>query len=276
MSALKKLTDREREILQLIGRHQLSSKEAAQRAGIGYRRVNEICESAIRKLGVANRREALRLILAEEGLTEANILVAETLDDEGEASPRTESGVDPLRVPDAKLGGPDRGVFKDAYLDAQRFRTPPTSSNPASSPHAARSPHDVANVGRPGNGLEGIGLTRERALGERFRDGALERGGVPAGDPYPWPHPGRDRPFGRADLLSWVRGRARYVDLNPSQRIGAVLLMAAVLVTFVGWVLTAALQTSNVIQTLMPPRIHSVHRPWINLEVQHETIHSRH
>lgn len=50
-----------------------------------------------------------------------------------------------------------------------------------------------------------------------------------------------------------------------------------VFVTVVGWILTTSLQTSNVIQALMPKTIDSVHRPWINLEMENdETIHSGH
>jgi hypothetical protein len=60
--------------------------------------------------------------------------------------------------------------------------------------------------------------------------------------------------------------------LSPSQRIGAVLLLTMLIGTFISWLLTAALQTSNVIQRLMPPKIDSVHRPWINLEAKHEAI----
>ncbi len=77
-------------------------------------------------------------------------------------------------------------------------------------------------------------------------------------------------------MLSWVRGGARYAELSPSQRIGAVLILALVFGTFVSWLLTASLQTSHVIQALMPPRLHGVHSPWINLESKHEAIPSRH
>lgn len=248
MSAVEKLTDREREILQLIGRYQLSSKEAAQRVGIGYRRVNEICESAIRKLGVANRREALRLVMSEEALLD----------------PRTESGVEPVRVPDEAEDGSALGVSKGVrqHAELSRPRSPAQSAPPG--PYAPRSPHDSNYVGGPGEGLGRIGFPGQRALGERFRDGAVEGVGLPAGGGHAGPYPRSDRAAGRPSLFSWVRGGTRYAELTPTQRIGAVILMAALFVMVVGWVLTSALQTSNAIQAMLPNRM-PVGTPWIHL-----------
>lgn len=249
MGAVEKLTDREREILQLIGRYQLSSKEAAQRAGIGYRRVNEICESAIRKLGVANRREALRLIMSEEAFED----------------PQTESGVEPVRVPDTAAVGSAADVFRGVRQHAELTRSRSPTQPAPSRPNAPRSPHDPFDVGGLGAGLGGHGFAGQRIVGEGLRHSALERVGLPPGDGHAEPHPRSNRAAGRPSLLSWVRGGTRYAELTATQRLGAVMLMAALFVMVVGWILTSALQTSNAIQAMMPARLHITGRPWIDL-----------
>lgn len=64
-SAIEGLSPRERECLALAGRH-LSSKEIARRLGLSPGTVDAHLVNAMRKLGVASRREAIRLMEMSE------------------------------------------------------------------------------------------------------------------------------------------------------------------------------------------------------------------
>lgn len=65
--AIERLTPRERECLRLVAEH-LHSKEIARRLRISQHTVDGHLNEARRRLGVASRRDAARLLVAWEGL----------------------------------------------------------------------------------------------------------------------------------------------------------------------------------------------------------------
>lgn len=114
------LTPRQREILQLIARERLSSKEVAPRVGIGWRRVDDICSEAARRMGVSSRREAVRIALEELGPGAPDDLVAA-----------------PSRAPDPSLERAETEGSEDKLVAVPYIpTTEPTAASPAQ--HAER------------------------------------------------------------------------------------------------------------------------------------------
>ena len=245
----------------------IGSKEAGLRAGISPGRINDICEAAQRKLGVANRREAIRLVMAEIA-----------------AEPPTKSGAESagLLLPDQ--GGSGDGVSGEA-LDvpihrpsegAASGRLPAAEEAPATTQHAARSFGYVAHLGRFGSSLDGDRIAGQYASGGGFCVGVVEGVHLPSRDAHPEANTRSHSPARRTGLLSWVRGGTRYADLTPPQRLGAMLLLMAAFAVLASLVLNFSLQINSTIQHAMPPTINSERPGWINLGDHHGTLTGRH
>ena len=251
MNRTDRLTPREKEVLTLIASH-LSSKEAARQAGISSKRVDKIVASAAQKMGVPDRRAAVR-VLIEEG---------------GEVPPGA-----PLPVP----GSPQMSDLEDVSEDdcpATAYAPAPAPEQDVSSAgqHAERRVSLGPDLGRPGTGADADRLPGEPASRAIVRDGALERQLLPAGEHLPSWEPrsiqgadGLDPPIG-AGLLPWIRGRARFSELSPLARVGAVLLLSAGIVAVVSWTLTGSLQATLALHGWLPAHWHVEGRPWILLE----------
>ena len=212
------LTPRQREILQLIASERLSSKEAAPRVGIGWRRVDDICSEAARRMGVASRREAVRIALEELGSDPPGDLVG------------APSGVPGPTLGEAETTGLEDNPVAVAY--------PPTAEPTAASPaqHAERRLPLGPDLGRPGTGAGRDRLYGEQALGGRFRDGALggefrPQGGraLSAGVAHPGEHSEGGDPARRPGVLSWIGGRARFSELSPLVQVWAIFVVAALI-----------------------------------------------
>ena len=52
-------------------------------------------------------------------------------------------------------------------------------------------------------------------------------------------------------MLSWIRGRARFSELSPLQRVGAVLVLSGLLGSVGGWVVFASLSAGHALQPLL-------------------------
>ena len=255
MGGIADLTEREREVLVIIGRDGLTSKEAAVRAGISHYRVNELCEAAVRKLGVANRKAAVRMILAQV--------------DEEIGAPPISSGAEPIGVFVPGEAARDRAVSGEAH-ELQPDPPPPLPEPGTPRLHARRS-------SSAGDGLEGLGadvaeagLASEQAPGPGPGDGDLDRIGQTPRDAHLPPDPGDDGHHRWASLHGWVTGGTPYADLTPPQRSGALLLLAAAIVVLTSWIVSFSLQINNSIQHAMPPRLHNVHAAWIAVEDDHQ------
>lgn len=66
MDRLARLTDKQRQCLRLVYAH-MSSKEIAQQLGLGPATVDQYVKTAIRTLGVSDRRAAARMLAEHEG-----------------------------------------------------------------------------------------------------------------------------------------------------------------------------------------------------------------
>jgi DNA-binding CsgD family transcriptional regulator len=262
---LERLTPREREILKLIGRQQLSSKEVAPRANISPKRVDEICATAARKLGVATRREAVRLVLGADSGYDLD-------------PPPDRPGENPrpglIGVPetfDSKALRPVYGRRGDA--DAATSSGDPWWGS--SDEHGARRTCPEPDLGRPGEGTGGDRLASEPPPGPRRGDGALEAERLSSGGAHPQLHPDRHRHARRPGLHSWVTGGTDFAELTPPQRLAAVFRLVAALGALIAWTLTAVLQTSNVLQHWWPKEGVFPHHAWIPIGVHYEEIRSR-
>lgn len=234
-----RLTAREREILQLIGRFHYSSKEAGLRAGITPKRVDELCASAVRKLDASDRRDAIRI-----------------LQDELAGTPGSNPAPGSSRAPSAPAPAQEAGVSEDipravAYAPSSDQHAPPPPE------HAERRRSERPDVGRPGDSVPGDRVAAQQGAGAGLHDGALEGSSIPAGADEPGEHPGGWRSAGRPGVLSWVTGRVRFSELTPPQRMVAVLLLTGLLGSCVGWAVANSMTVGRALQ----PWVRSLEAP---------------
>ncbi len=268
-SVVDRLTRRERAILEMIGQFQFTSKEVATREGVRPGTIDDICESAVRKLGVSSRREAARLVvLSRSDLAIAPIAAPDL--------PPNESGGESIGVEipppprdQARVSGgitPDEPNLSDGQHDEQAAE------------HVERPPASRPDLGRPGGGMDRDGSRIEQTPGEGLRHRSLERERRPTRDAQPPPHSGGYSLAGGVGLAAWARGTIPFEGLDRTRQLGAVLLLAAAIVTLAGWIINGSLQTSIALQGWVPSRAAHPHGlPWINIssERHYETLRSR-
>lgn len=117
LSPLDDLTDRQREVLELLSQHK-TSKEIARELGISHYTVDQHIESAAAKLGTGNRRELAlayrRLKLAPEGLGTEEFGMAKT-PNLTEPNGRADEVIDATRGPLPAMAKQDYRVVPEMF-----------------------------------------------------------------------------------------------------------------------------------------------------------------
>ncbi|NBB14552.1 hypothetical protein GVN21_04155 [Caulobacter sp. SLTY] len=224
---LATLTERERQILRLVGEH-LNSKEIGRELGIADHTVVNHLRKAREKVGVTSRYEAARLLRQAEGGMTRNV-----------------SGMTPVMAPpaaDRPSSAPQVGASDDTRKRSQRRLQPGPQPDPVDEerggPVRSLVPEQPANENAAaGVDLGAAGATaRQPGLepGHGFRDAGAGFGGsqavpvAPAGDGLAGDLVRGLRGYGRRLFAAEPGGRLN--RLAPVQRlgvIGAIMLFTA-------------------------------------------------
>ena len=234
MGNVAQLTPREREVMELVARRRLSSKEAAADLGITHKRVDEICVSVRDKLGARDRREAALIFLGELSAEPSTT---------GLVDPRVEPGRGPTRVDKLPFVSSTPSVSEDTTR-ADAYDTAPQPDSRTAQEHAERRRSLGPHLEALGTSFPGDRLPSEQTLGCGFCDGSLDgqqpalarEPGLPPRGAHAGEHPDRVDLVGRPWVLSWIIGRARFSELNPLQRFLGILVLTGLLGVVGGWI----------------------------------------
>ncbi|MFT4076759.1 MAG: LuxR family transcriptional regulator [Asticcacaulis sp.] len=213
------LTSRQKEILRLIAK-QYQTKEIARLLDISERTVKTHTEEIRRRLGVASSRDAARLLVAHEALSEA-------LPQAGQEG--------------AAIGREDRGA------------TRPMAENPDTS---LASPHEQTRLSAsiaPDDplGPAGNSLAPGRGAGEAGLD-PRHTGGYPEAEHDQRPGDGTVRPDRGDRLVDRRRGSLEYrlARLNAFQWLGLIVVVGVLSAILVSGLIAAVIGTLEGLQVL--------------------------
>lgn len=156
--SLQQLTPREKECLRLAAQH-LSSKEIARKLAVSPHTVNGHIDEARRKMGVATRRDAARILLEAE---ERSAPMSQAADAGALPIPPKESGGEVHTVAAPPDGSFDQLMIRDGDNDRSRHAARPgaTSVSPSVSGWVSRAMQgDLAPGERIGAVMIIAGLT---------------------------------------------------------------------------------------------------------------------